>query len=142
MTKLEISQNQLDEWKKDPQTGKPNPKSISEAMSMKQAIENGLYKNAMRPDLKKGEPNLDFKVIQNDGSTGWLDVKTPIAPIFNSVSHQARAIAEKTNLYNGDTEVLIDLKNLQQTSDKAQFATDLHQNINANKLKKVFIIND
>ena len=73
MTKLEISQNQLDEWKKDPQTGKPNPKSISEAMSMKQAIENGLYKNAMRPDLKKGEPNLDFKVIQNDGRTGWLD---------------------------------------------------------------------
>ena len=142
MTKLEISQNQLDEWKKDPQTGKPNPKSISEAMSMKQAIENGLYKNAMRPDLKKGEPNLDFKVIQNDGSIGWLDVKTPIAPIFNSVSHQARAIAEKTNLYNGDTEVLIDLKNLQQTSDKAQFATDLHQKINANKLKKVFIINN
>jgi len=176
MTKLEISPNQLDEWKKDPQTGKPNPKSISEAMSMKPAIDNGLYKNAMRPDLKKGEPNLDFKVIQNDDSFGWLDIKTPIAPIFNSVSYQARAIAEKTNLYNGNTEVLrnvheitsatkpdrfwkpvrfdstyreiisctflIDLKNLQQTSDKAQFATDLHQNINADKLKKVFIINN
>ena len=142
MTKPEISQNQLNEWKKDPQTGKPNPKSISEAISIKQAIENGLYTSAMRPNLKKGEPNLDFKVIRNDGSTGWLDVKTPIAPIFNSVSHQARAIAEKINLYNGNTEVLIDLKNLQQIGDKTQFATDLHQKINADKLKKVFIIND
>lgn len=69
------------------------------------------------------------------------DVKTPVAPRFNSVSNQAQNIAEKINLYNGNTEVLIDLKNLSQ-DDRTQIVAELQQKIDPNKLKNVYILND
>lgn len=62
---------------RDPQNGKINPKSISEAAIITQAEEAGLVNNPRRPDVSRGEPNLDFAV---DGPEPYkyCDVKTPV----------------------------------------------------------------
>jgi hypothetical protein len=107
---------------KDPQTGKPNPKSRSEAESILQAEREGVttvtgeqVKNARRPDLSKGEPNLDFVV---DG--GYVDVKTPVNPDYRPLSTQASEIAAKANNYPPDVTTVVDLRNLSGTQ-KADF---------------------
>ncbi len=107
-----------DELSIDPQTGRRNPKSESEADTILQAEQEGLVTNPRRPNLGAGEPNLDFVV---DG--GYADVKTPVDPMKRSLSIQARNIATKTNAYGNDVKVIVDLKNL-NSSDKVQFKSD------------------
>jgi hypothetical protein len=99
--------DRLTELSKDPQTGQVNPKSISEAQTILQAEEEGLVKNPRRPNLSKGEPNLDFAV-----ENGYADIKTPIRPQYRLLEVQAIDIATKTKLYSSDVKVIIDLKNL------------------------------
>lgn len=118
----------------DPQIGKRNPKSESEADTILQAEREGIITNPRRPNLEAGEPNLDFVV---DG--GYADVKTPVDPIKRPLSVQAQNIAIKTNVYGNDVKVIVDLKNL-NSADKAQFKSDL-ANVSVD-MSKVHFLND
>ncbi len=134
--KKKVSKSKHEEWKNDPQTGKPNPKSVSEADSMKKAIEDGHYADARRPDLSQGEPNLDFKVTRNDGTEGWLDVKTPVDPNVRNVSRQAADISKKIKSYDGNVDVLVDLKNLPE-GVRGQFKSELIDLVDPSKIGNV-----
>lgn len=118
----------------DPQTGKRNPKSESEADTILQAEQEGLVTNPRRPNLDAGEPNLDFVI---DG--GYADVKIPVDPIKRPLFVQAQNIATKTNIYGNDVKVIVDLKNL-NSADKAQFKSDF-ANAGAD-MNKVYFLND
>jgi hypothetical protein len=122
--RAEMQQRQA-QLERDPQTGTVNAKSKSEAESILQAEREGLVKNARRPDLSKGEPNLDFVV---DG--GYADIKTPVDPSFRAISQQAQDVAGHVQVYDADVQVIVDLKNL-SPADKQLFVTDL-QNSGAN----------
>jgi len=117
---------------KDPQTGTVNAKSQSEAQSILQAESEGLVKNARRPNLANGEPNLDFVI---DG--GYADIKTPINPSLRSIGQQAQDIAGHIQAYSADVKVIIDLKNL-SPADRSLFITDL-QNSGANMTNVIFL---
>lgn len=124
----------LEELSIDPQTGEINLKSQSEARTILQAEQEGLVKNARRPDLRMREPNLDFKI---DG--GYADIKTPINPNRRTLLEQAKDMAKKINAYDSDVTVIIDLKNLDAVQ-KAQFKTEL---VNAGaKMGKIKFLND
>ncbi|WP_174763041.1 hypothetical protein [Anabaena sp. UHCC 0187] len=114
-----LPSKRLEELSVDPQTGKPNQKSQEEAESILQAEMEGLVKGAIRPDLSKGEPNLDFKI---DG--GYAEVKTPILPTYQPILEQAKNIALKSNQYDSDVMVIVDLKNL-DAAQKIQFKLEL-----------------
>jgi len=131
-----VSKSKHEEWKNDPQTGKSNPKSVSEADSMKKALEDGHYVDARRPDLSQGEPNLDFKVTRNDGTEGWLDVKTPIDPNIRGISDQAADISRKIDLYDDNIDVLVDLKNIPKGMHD-QFKSELNNLVDPSKIGNV-----
>jgi hypothetical protein len=114
----------IEELSKDPQTGKENEKSINEKDGILQAEREGFVKNAKRPNLEKGDPNLDFKV---DGPPPFkfADVKTPVNR--GNLTAQAEGIGEKSFLQKGGTnDVLhvIDLKNI-PTAEKAAFEANV-----------------
>ena len=90
-----------DEFSTNPQTGRRNSTSESEADAILQAEQEGLVTNPRRPNLHMGEPNLDFVV---DG--GYADVKTPVDPSFRPLAVQAQDIAVQTNLYGKDVKVI------------------------------------
>jgi len=117
--KAALQQKRLAELSIDPQTKKALPKSIEEAEAILEAEHKGIVNNARRPNLEKGEPNLDFKV---DG--GYADVKTPRPHPKNPLSDQAKDIAGKSKLYDDDVKVIVNLKNL-DAAQKAQFKADL-----------------
>jgi len=103
----------------DPQTGTVTPKSRSEAESVLEAERQGFVRNPRRPDLARGEPNLDF-VVDN----GYADIKTPISPAMRPLSVQALDIASKVQTYDPNVTVIIDLKNL-SPAEKVEFQTEL-----------------
>lgn len=95
----------FEELSKDPQTLETNAKSQKEAEAILQAEQKyPEIKNPRRPNLGKGEPNLDFKT-----DDGWVDVKSPESSKYRSLSQQASDIAEKSNLYDQDVKVVLDL---------------------------------
>ena len=113
-------QKRKDELSIDPQTGEKNPKSISEADSILQAENEGLVVCARRPDLSKGEPNLDF-VIDGPEPYKFSDVKTSVNR--GNLESQAQSIGKKSFLQKGgkdDVLHIVDLKNVPQV-DKAEF---------------------
>lgn len=130
---------------KDPQPPhKTNNKSIEEAKAILQAENEGRVENPRRPDLSKGEPNLDFKV---DGPPPfkYVDVKTPIEPGSKKgvdVEKQAAGIGKKTKFQKaGAKDVLhiVDLKNI-GPADKAQFKEIVIDN--AGSQEGLIFIND
>ena len=123
----------------DPQTKTPNPKSREEARSILQAEDQGLIQGyARRPDLSKGEPNLDFVLDDANGKTmGYADIKTPVDPQLNPIVDQASDIAGKIGLYDPDVKVIIELKNL-SLADKAIFKAELVKN-GADIIKIIFL---
>jgi RHS repeat-associated protein len=121
----------------DPQTGTKIIKSIEEAMTIIDAEEAGIVKGARRPNLKAGEPDLDFVV---DG--GYADAKNPRAPgRKNSLAKQAGTIAYKIWKQSNDANVkiIVDLKRL-NPSEKTEFK-QLLENTGAD-MKKVEYVND
>jgi hypothetical protein len=64
---------------RDPQTGKRDAKSEGEAISILKAEREGSVQNPRRPDLAKGEPNLDYNL---DGTEPykWADATQPVKP--------------------------------------------------------------
>lgn len=120
----------------NPQTGKPDAKSRSEAQTILQAEDEGLVKGARRPDLKKGEPNLDFKI-----EGGYADIKTPTDPDKRPLEQQAEDMAKKINGYDPDVIVIEDLKNLSY-EQKVQFKDELLKRADKNKISNVKYLND
>jgi hypothetical protein len=118
---VSAEQKRLEELSTDPQTKKINPKSSSEAESILQAEKEGIVSGARRPNLERGEPNIDFKTNE-----GWADVKTPVDPSKNPVDVQARDIADKVGSYDKEVTVIVDLKNL-NAAQKADFLSHLSQ---------------
>jgi hypothetical protein len=108
--KNSVDPKRIEELSKDPQTGEKNKKSIEEAEAIVHAEKEGLVQNSRRPNLKNGEPNLDFKV---DGPPPfkYADVKTPVNR--GNLVAQAEGIGKKIVLQKaGASDVLhvIDLK--------------------------------
>ena len=77
--------------------------------------------NARRPNLKKGEPNLDF-VVDGPGSYQYVDVKNPIDPrkfppakkkpeSFNKIG---RRIGEKITKQKGGSDRVLHIVDLEQ----------------------------
>jgi hypothetical protein len=114
---------------RDPQTGEMNPKSISEAESIMQAEDKKIVIDAERPNLTKGEPNLDFK-IKGPEPYRYCDVKTPIEPgrfPKTSITDQAGKIARNIKTQKaGSSDVLhiVDLKNV-PSADRAVFKAEV-----------------
>ena len=52
----------FNELSRDPQIGEVNSKGIQEAEAILQAERAGVVERPTRPDLSRGEPNLDYKV--------------------------------------------------------------------------------
>lgn len=134
--KAKARTRRLDELSIDPQTGKANPKSRSEAESILQAEDEGLVKNARRPNLKKGEPNLDFIV---DG--GYAEIKTP-ETAHRSIAQNAKDIADKAPYYDGNVSVIVDLKKL-KAPERTQFVNALSKALTAkgSSLARVSLLN-
>lgn len=123
----------IDELSRDPQTGKQNPKAKKEAKAMMQAEEESIFSNARRPDLKKGEPNIDFKTNE-----GWVEVKSAVDPAKRPISKQAADVASHTR--GQDAEYfLVDLKDL-SSAEKSVYKSEL-QSVGAD-MSKVRFIND
>jgi len=112
-------EKRLAELSIDPQTKKVSTKSAEEAKAILAAEEKGIVKNARRPDLSKGEPNLDFIV-----DDGYADVKTPRPHPKNPLSQQAENIADKSRLCDPDVKMVVDMKKL-NTAEQTQFKADL-----------------
>jgi len=115
----EAKAKRKEELSTDPQTGKKNPKSIDEAETILQAEKERYVENAKRPDLKKREPNLDFK-IDGPPPYKWADVKTPINR--GDLTVMATGIGEKIILQKaGASDVLhiVELKNIPRAEKSA-----------------------
>jgi hypothetical protein len=113
------AKQRFEELAQDPQTKRTLPKSIEEAEAVLEAEKKGFTKGARRPDLSKGEPNLDFVV-----DDGHVEIKTPRPIPQRSLEIQALDIAEKAKLYDARVKVIVNLKHL-NAAQKAQFKTDL-----------------
>ena len=112
--------DKFDELSKDPQTSAANQKSIDEAEAVLQAETDGIVNNPTRPNLKRGEPNLDFK-IDGPPPYKWVDIKTPVNR--GNLDKMAEGIGKKIPIQKGgSTDVLhiIDLKNI-PAAQKAKF---------------------
>ena len=72
---LECSQERFNELSTNPQTGRPDEKSLIEAKGGLQGEAEGLYKNIRRPSNKAVD--LDFEIDSSKGYT-HVDYKTPI----------------------------------------------------------------
>ena len=113
----------------DPQTHKDNPKSQGEACSILQAESESMVKNPRRPNLKKGEPNLDF-AIERPGNYRYADVKTPRDPSSfprnpknrpPSLAKVARTIGNQIRNQKGGSDNVIHVVNFFHIpSDKIQ----------------------
>ena len=102
----------FEDLSRDPQTGEPNAKGIDEAEAILQAERDGIVENPRRPDLSRGEPNLDYKV---DGPEPYRysDVKTPVNR--GNLTEMAENMGKKiTRQKGGSNDVLhvVDLKNI------------------------------
>jgi RHS repeat-associated protein len=132
-TTASVSSERYDQLSKDPQTGETSPDSKVEADAILEAEKLGIVQNARRPDLSKQEPNIDFKV---DG--GWADIKTPIPNPYRKLSEQASDIARKSNEYDSDVKVIINMKNLSK-NEKEEFIKDLkNAGADMSKIETVF----
>jgi hypothetical protein len=79
-----------------------------------------------------GEPNLDFKT-----DNGWVDVKTVEPNPYRTLAQQAQDIADKSNLYDPDVKVLLDLDKL-PAADRPDFMKML-QNSGGN-MSKILVV--
>jgi hypothetical protein len=73
---IECSQERFKALSSDPQRKMIDESSIKEAIIILEAEGRGIVEEAERPDLSKGEPNLDFKV-KGPGKYKYVDVKEP-----------------------------------------------------------------
>lgn len=100
----------------------PAPLSIIEAITIRQAEYKNLVENPRRPNLKAGEPNLDF-VIDGSKPQKFVDLKNPIDlkrfPNSKGKSESIAKMAERmgnkiTQQKGGSNKVLhlVDLENL------------------------------
>ncbi|MCI0388515.1 MAG: hypothetical protein MOB07_07085 [Acidobacteria bacterium] len=137
-TKPPTPEERLAELSIDPQTKSVLPKSREEALAILAAEKKGYISNARRPDLEKGEPNLDFVV---DG--GYADVKTPgqYKQTPEHISREARNIASKH--YDSDVKLIVDLKHL-DPQQKQYFKQQLEAELQRNNQSKdrYFYVND
>ena len=66
-------------------------------------------------------------MASKNGKEGYYDVKSPSTSYPRPLSQQAADIAEKSNLYDKDTNVIVDLSKV-SPADRAAFESDLIQN--------------
>jgi hypothetical protein len=112
--------------------GKVTPKGRSEADTVLQAIGEGKVRAPGEPrriNLDAREPDHDFAMEKDGKVTGYVEIKTPVAPRLRPVATQAAEIASKISELRPDTnlQILVDLKNL-ETADKGVFLQALIDN--------------
>ena len=86
-----------------------------------QSEQENLVINARRPNLNKGEPNLDF-VVDGPGSYNYVDVKNPIDPRKfppakkkpESFNKMAKRIGEKITKQKGGSDKVLHIVDLEQ----------------------------
>ena len=105
----------------NPETDYIDRKSINEAKTILQSEQENLITNARRPNLNKGEPNLDF-VINEPGLYKYVDVKNPIDPRKfppakekpESFNKMAKRIGEKIRKQKGGSDEVLHIVDLDQ----------------------------
>lgn len=105
----------------NPETDFIDRKSINEAKTILQSEQENLVINARRPNLNKGEPNLDF-VVDGPGSYNYVDVKNPIDPRKfapakkkpESFNKMAKRIGEKITKQKGGSDKVLHIVDLEQ----------------------------
>ena len=105
----------------NPETNFITRKAINEAKTILQSEQENLITNARRPNLKKGEPNLDF-VVDGPGSYKYVDVKNPIDPRKfppakekpESFNKMAKRIGEKITKQKGGSDNVLHIVDLEQ----------------------------
>jgi hypothetical protein len=80
------------------------------------------------------EPDLDFKAEDPAGNEGYYDVKSPSSSYPRPLQDQAADIASKTNLYDEDTKVVIDLENIDPAQQESFKQMLLDKNIDMSKV--------
>jgi hypothetical protein len=103
--------------------GKITPKGEREAKGILDAEKEGKIDpgSARRP--AEGEPKLDYYATK-DGKGAYYDVKSPSSSYPRPLADQAADIGEKSNLYDKDTNLIVDLRDV-DASQKAAFKQDL-----------------
>lgn len=105
----------------NPETDFIDRKSINEAKTILQSDQENLITKARRPNLNKGEPNLDF-VVDGPGSYKYVDVKNPIDPRKfppakekpESFNKMAKRIGEKITKQKGGSDKVLHIVDLEQ----------------------------
>ena len=105
----------------NPQTSLIDQKSLNEAKTISQSEQENLVINARRPNLNKGEPNLDF-VIDGPGSYEYVDVKNstdprkcpPAKKKSESFNKMAKRIGEKITKQKGGSDKVLHIVDLEE----------------------------
>lgn len=129
-----IREDKFEQLSRNPETGKIDKKSTTEAVTIMQAEYKSLVYNPRRPNLKAGDQNLDF-VIDGPKPYKFVDVKNPMDPKnFPNSKGQTESIAKMANRMGtkitqqkgGSNEVLhiVDLENL-ASATKPEFCKKL-----------------
>jgi hypothetical protein len=129
---LSVAAKRRNELSVNPQTKKVDTKSVEEADAILDAEARGIVSNARRPDLDKGEPNLDFIV---DG--GYADVKTPRPLPHRPIPTQAKDIVKSTKKYDDDVTVVVNLKYFDAAQKQQLKAELLKQGADMKKVRFV-----
>jgi hypothetical protein len=114
--------DRFDQLSKNPQIDQIDGKSITEAITILQAENKGLVNNVRKPNLKNGDPNLDF-ITDGPAPYKFIDEKNPIdiskfSPpnkTLESFNKMAKKMGEKiTKQKGGSNDVLhiVDLEKL------------------------------
>jgi hypothetical protein len=105
----------------NPETDFIDRKSINEVKTILQSEQENLITNGRRPNLNKGEPNLDF-VVDGSGSYKYVDVKKQIDPRKfppakekpESFNKMAKRIGEKITKQKGGSDKVLHIVDLEQ----------------------------
>jgi Domain of unknown function (DUF4157) len=126
-----VNAKRVKELELDPQTSKPNNKSVSEAESVLSAEKDGIVYGSRRPNLSKGEPNLDF-VVEGPPPYKFVDIKSPVEGKFRSIEKQVKDVIAGINGQKApDVLHVIDLKNL-SALEKEKFMQEFEKMIDQN----------
>ena len=129
-----IRNDKFDQLSRNPETGKTDEKSTIEAISVMQAEYKGLVHNPRRPNLKEGEPNLDF-VIDGPKPYKYVDLKNPIDPKkfpnakgkSESIEKMATRMGKKITQQKGSFDDVLHIVDLEMlpSEKKAEFSQKL-----------------
>ena len=120
---IDCDVERFEELSTNPETGFVDQKSLNEAKTILQSEKENLVVNARRPNLKKGEPNLDF-VVDGPGPYKYVDVKNPIDPgkfpgrKTETIPKMSKRIGKKITMQKAGSDKVLHIVDLEQIPDE------------------------